>query len=634
MHTYFLHKVFKGVNTQMKTRFTMILMAFFLFASAAFAQPGAISGLVMIGEPNGGIPAVGATVTAEGRHGDDLETTTNELGEFSFPEVAPGMYGLEAELEGYDDGHGMAMVLPGETANVVLVLGDPGPQEVGNVAGTVVLEDGTPVAGAHVNLDGFRDGGGHHGFHARTETNEAGEFAFEGVPVGHYSVTAIVFPHGFANEVIDVNANQTTNVTLVLRGRDGGGHDRDTITVSGVCSVDTVENHGFRYVIYTLDTDSDGEADYGLDFGPPDYVNPNGLLRPNDGDEITVHGLVRDGDHHGTDVIVVLLLNGEVWREGNNDDDHGGGHRELTPIDLQGTALISTNDSTGRTHYFLDTNDDGTADYRLGFGPPDYDPDGIGQGAERPLAGDVVTIHGGLLTYGNPELVVVWQINGLFWRDPRHGHGGRHRGRGCGEPDSVVNVEQTGSAIVATRGEHTRYHLDSDGNGSPDFILDFGGPDYDPGNGATRPANGDDITIVGGQWTCERAPFPIIIVYEINGMFWRQPGDTLLLIEPDDGLAVSEPREVGVAKSYLTAQNFPNPFNPTTRIEYSIPSNGLVTLSVFDITGREVETLINQNQFAGTYSVTWNATGVTSGIYFYRVQVNGQQFTNRMVLLK
>jgi hypothetical protein len=270
----------------------------------------------------------------------------------------------------------------------------------------------------------------------------------------------------------------------------------------------------------------------------------------------------------------------------------------------------------------------------LGFGPPDYDPDGIGQGAERPLAGDVVTIHGGLLTYGEPQTVVVWQINGLFWRDPRHGHGGRHHGRGCGEPDSVVNVEYSGMAIVEVNEHHTRYQLDGDGNGSADFILDFGGPDYDPGNGATRPADGDSVFIVGGQWDCERARLPIIIVYEINGMFWRQPGDTLRLNEPDDALAVSEPREIGVAKSYLTANNYPNPFNPTTRIEYSIPSTGTVMLRVFDLTGREVETLINQNQIAGSYSVNWNAVGVPSGIYFYRVEVNGLQFTNRMVLLK
>jgi hypothetical protein len=618
----------------MLSRVTWTLTVLFVVATSAFAQLGAIDGVVFLNEPNG-TPAAGATVTTHGRHGDALTTTTNEAGEFGFADLQPDMYPLEATLEGYHAGHGMAVVLPNETTHVTIVLHENEPQEVGNVAGTVTTDAGEAVSGAVVNLDGFRNDGHGHGFHAHTLTNAAGEFAFDGVPVGHYSITAMAMERGFANEVIDVVANQTTNVTLVLRGRDGGhGEDPDTITVSGVCSVDSIMDRGFVYVIYTLDTDGDGQPNFGLDFGPPDYNPPNGATRPADGEEITVHGIVHEGNNGGPRVIVVLLLNGQPWADPDGGHHGGGGHRELTPIDLQGTVSIVQSDPARPVQYFIDTNDDGMADYRLGFGPPDYDPDGIGQGAERPLAGDVVTIRGGLLTYGEPQTVVVWQINGLFWRDPARGHGGRHRGRGCGEPDSVVNVEQSGWAIVETRGDHTRYHLDSDGNDTPDFILDFGRPDYDPGNGATRPADGDSVFIVGGQWSCDHLPMPIIIVYEINGLYWRQPGDTLTLNEPGDALAVDEPINVGVAKSYLTANNYPNPFNPTTRIEYSIPSNGNVMLRVFDLTGREVETLINQNQIAGSYSVNWNAVGVPSGIYFYRVEVNGLQFTNRMVLLK
>jgi hypothetical protein len=67
-------------------------------------------------------------------------------------------------------------------------------------------------------------------------------------------------------------------------------------------------------------------------------------------------------------------------------------------------------------------------------------------------------------------------------------------------------------------------------------------------------------------------------------------------------------------------QNFPNPFNPTTRIKYGIPERTFVELRIYDILGREIEMLVNEEQEAGYYEINFNAAKLSSGIYFYRIQ--------------
>ena len=89
------------------------------------------------------------------------------------------------------------------------------------------------------------------------------------------------------------------------------------------------------------------------------------------------------------------------------------------------------------------------------------------------------------------------------------------------------------------------------------------------------------------------------------------------------------------------SQNYPNPFNPATTITYVIPQTGFVTIKVYDILGREVSTLVNEEKPAGSYEVQFFASGLTSGIYFYQLKVhpaNGgagdYTETKKMILLK
>jgi hypothetical protein len=85
---------------------------------------------------------------------------------------------------------------------------------------------------------------------------------------------------------------------------------------------------------------------------------------------------------------------------------------------------------------------------------------------------------------------------------------------------------------------------------------------------------------------------------------------------------------------YSLYQNYPNPFNPSTTISFCVPSKSFVTLKVYDIIGREVVTLVDQEISAGFYAQQWNAINVSSGVYFYRLQAGSFTETKKLVLLK
>jgi flagellar hook assembly protein FlgD len=97
--------------------------------------------------------------------------------------------------------------------------------------------------------------------------------------------------------------------------------------------------------------------------------------------------------------------------------------------------------------------------------------------------------------------------------------------------------------------------------------------------------------------------------------------------------------EPGLPAKVELFQNYPNPFNPSTEIKFHISKSQKVTLAVYDLLGRKVKTLVDENVTAGKYKVDWNGTNeygqkVASGIYFYRLQTEGFNQTRKMLLMK
>ena len=89
-----------------------------------------------------------------------------------------------------------------------------------------------------------------------------------------------------------------------------------------------------------------------------------------------------------------------------------------------------------------------------------------------------------------------------------------------------------------------------------------------------------------------------------------------------------------VPSEYKLEQNFPNPFNPATTIRFSLPKAGFVTLKIYNALGKEVETLVSENLSAGVQEVSYDASKLNSGVYFYRIYSNGFTDTKKMMLVK
>jgi hypothetical protein len=94
-----------------------------------------------------------------------------------------------------------------------------------------------------------------------------------------------------------------------------------------------------------------------------------------------------------------------------------------------------------------------------------------------------------------------------------------------------------------------------------------------------------------------------------------------------------------IPQSFMLYQNYPNPFNPVTKIKFNIPPVGdaymrPVQIKIYDILGRDITTLFNEELKPGTYEIEWNASGFSSGVYFYRLEAGEFSVTKKMVLLK
>jgi hypothetical protein len=92
--------------------------------------------------------------------------------------------------------------------------------------------------------------------------------------------------------------------------------------------------------------------------------------------------------------------------------------------------------------------------------------------------------------------------------------------------------------------------------------------------------------------------------------------------------------KVGNPEEFILEQNYPNPFNPTTTIKYSLPENSFVNLSLLNMLGEEIKTLVNEEQVAGTHTINFDADGLASGTYIYRLRTPSSVLTGKMLLIK
>ncbi|MEO6695835.1 MAG: T9SS type A sorting domain-containing protein, partial [Ignavibacteria bacterium] len=178
---------------------------------------------------------------------------------------------------------------------------------------------------------------------------------------------------------------------------------------------------------------------------------------------------------------------------------------------------------------------------------------------------------------------------------------------------TAVNTDLTGKNIFSLRTNGTNIFAGSD---SGVFLTKNNGANWINRNQGFAPKSPVAALLTTSSF---------IYAGVISQSVWRRDLTDIIGIQFIEG---------NVPVNYLLHQNYPNPFNPSTRIRYEIPQTGFVTVRIFDMLGKEVETLVNENLNAGTYEATFNASNYSSGVYFYSLQTQNFTETKRMVVVK
>lgn len=116
-----------------------------------------------------------------------------------------------------------------------------------------------------------------------------------------------------------------------------------------------------------------------------------------------------------------------------------------------------------------------------------------------------------------------------------------------------------------------------------------------------------------------------------SGDDWNWAPNKRIIVKNSVGIT---PVSNTVPASFGLSQNFPNPFNPSTSIRFDVPKSAYVKLKVFDVSGKILDVLVNENLKQGTYEISWNASKYSSGIYFYSLETKDFSQTKKMMMIK
>jgi len=469
----------------------------------------------------------------------------------------------------------------------------------------------------------------------------------------------------------------------LAQGNKGSWPDSlTTVNLEGTVIIDTTYPN-----VYFLDVDGDTIPDYHLSFGPDWYTPESGAVRPAEGDYITILGAINSRPL--TPVVIVFEINGLIWREPiENWWNHQGWCDSLEVITVSGTVMVDT--TYFYLHYYLDTNDDGEPDYFLSFGPHWYEPE---SGATRPTAGEIVTIEGAVKADSDLVRLVVLKINDLLWRDqfgPAPWSGGwigkksQHHKRIHCPTDSSSWVEFPPGAMQGG-GHHGHEFADSiycefakvwcdSLPGRPDsayagWHFHFSNPDGKRMNGKGESAKfmkrlrlqlhcGDGDSC--GTFLAKFSSFePELKYLDENTGQWLDVENAVydelnqvITFEPESvetyyAIFSAEDTSTDLIvytnntnpEAFNLEQNYPNSFNPTTTIGFQINAASLVKLSIYNMLGQEVRTLINELKPVGVYQVVWDGCDNGSnlgptGNYSYKLKTAKQTQVRGIILVK
>ncbi len=358
----------------------------------------------------------------------------------------------------------------------------------------------------------------------------------------------------------------------------------------------------------------------------------------------------------------------------------GWNHDSLKTVTLTGTTLVDT--TFMMNHFYLDTDNDGKPDYFLNFGPYWYQP---ASGAQRPQDGKTITVKGGLLSNNSGlSMFIVYEINGEVWRDstklnPHFGGGWFNQNSDSAKFHSPFDDS---TMVTMMRGWHQGGHMMGSLPDSifgqmfevyPENMPDFKGQNifagyeidmfnpnennmmWENGHGGGHMDFGNNIKIQLHFTDAQLNAYGMnknniqAKLWDDQTNSWKSVASTIntqnntvsfssSTVSGFVALSGSTVTAVEITESlpteFVLNQNYPNPFNPSTTISYKLSSNGNVSLKVYDILGNEVTTLMNGFQNAGSYKISFDASRLASGVYFYKLQTSNFVQVRKMMLLK
>jgi len=394
--------------------------------------------------------------------------------------------------------------------------------------------------------------------------------------------------------------------------------------------------------------------------------------------------------------VVVFEIDGLVWREAVAYGMHGWNGDPFW--DMQGDTLTATGtvllDTTHfYRHYFLDVDNDSIPEYRLGFGPPWYEPE---SGATRPEGGVVVSVFGRVQDFPGLDMLAVYAIDGLQWRplDAPAPWAGAWMHRGHSDTTFVFCVTDSASWLGfgpghmgghggmggmmwpasafaqfwqilpdSLPGGHQSEHFmgfylnvhEPSGNSMMDgrFGGRHGGMRFQRENRLRFHYEDEDLsqnglleqTLVIRFWDQDANAWQEVSHFTLDNdantiTFVREDlSNYYALYASSSATDVDDERESLLPSHFVLHQNYPNPFNPSTTIRFELPARSVVALTIYNLLGQPVKQLLNEARAAGAHAIQWHGRdeagrSLASGVYLMRLKVGSEVRTRAMTLLK
>lgn len=359
-------------------------------------------------------------------------------------------------------------------------------------------------------------------------------------------------------------------------------------TVNGKVIVDTsFSTHNYmnnmRPANYYLDTVGNGSKNYQLFFGPYWYKPKNGTVKPIDGQSVTLKGIKIAT--MTPPMLSIYIIGGNLWRDTVGVAPWSGGWIHRT--DTDSTNIFCPTDSVSFMH--LSPNSMGTGMMGGGMNWPD----------------SIFCQFEEMLPDSMPSITKGKSLAGI------HLDMFNPTGQTMMQPGSMNN-----GMMQMTKPVKMVFHISQDSLNSKSLTMNQLSCQYMDNSGNWNTATGTTVNATANTITISQSNLYSYYV-----------------IVPTTTTGINNEKN-SIPDNYELAQNYPNPFNPSTVIKYSLPSESKVIVKIYDVLGKEVAELVNNVQAAGVHAVNFNATKLTSGIYFYSISAGNFRQVKKMILMK